>query len=349
LCLGEIALHNWTEYLVKEEYITEYNPSGCRGRFQDRWLYSFDTSHRIYDKKYLLFCMVLFDKFITTGHSNFSYNRVIETGIIDKKFIHYNYPAFDNYYKLYGEDEHYYKDIAVNFIMSNRRSLINYLSKDIVHDENIVRDRGWEVDPQNDFLAYINDPFHKGNQEKFNPNFHVLREVRDAMALGLLLSQKTKNDKILFYNGRLSYRNKSRELIYNQNKFNDWVNYILQLDLTPEINQFPMPQNVTDVLFLRKQPAVISFREVFFNWVNCIANGELDIAKKIKKDVIIANNALEKYRNFEKKKKNLFYCTIDALAGQIPYLSNILSAVSPYSLRKALKSKDQNSWVTLLK
>lgn len=339
LCLGEVALHNWTEYLVKEKYITHYS-RGCPNGFDVTTTYNFDSRHRIYDKNYLLFCMVLFDKVITTSPSLFIYDKVAETGIIDEGFFNCDYLGRDK--KLIGENGNYYSDLVVNFIRSNKKSLINYLSKDILH----INRFSTTVDPPKDYESYFEDPYYHGVQRSFNPNVFILTQIRDAMESGLFLSQKKD---IIFYNGRLSYRNKSHELLYNSNKFNEDTNYILQLDLSPEINQFPMPQNMMDVLFLRRQPAINSFRDVFFHWVDCIANGELDIAAKIKKDVISANNSLEKYRNFERKKTNLFYCTIDAVIGQIPYLSNFLSAVSPYSLRKTLKSKNENSWVTLLK
>lgn len=339
LCLGEVALHNWTEYLVKEKYIAQYS-KGCGGGFDVTTTYNFDSRHRIYDKNYLLFCMVLFDKLITTSPSLFIYDKVVETGIIDERFFYRDYLGRDN--KLVNESGSYYSDVAVNFIRSNKKSLINYLSKDILHTNRFSA----TIDPQLDFESYLEDPHHHGVQRKFNPNVFILIQIRDSMEKGLILSQKKD---VIFYNGRLSYRNKSHELLFNSNKFSDYTNYILQLDLSPEISQFPMPQNMMDVLFLRRQPAIKSFREVFFHWVDCIANGELNIAAKIKKDVISANNALEKYRDFERKKTNLFYCTIDAIAGQIPYLSTFLGAVSPYSLRKTLKSKNENSWVTLLK
>jgi len=217
LCLGEVALHNLTEYLVKEEYITHYNDGGCPNGFRDIWTYSFDTNHRIYDKKYLLFCMVLFDKFLKACPSNFIYDKLIETGIIDEKFFYLDYV---DYYKLYREEENYYKDIAVNFMQSNKKSLINYLSKDILH----TNPQNYKVNPKTDYEAFINNPFHEGTQSRFNPNVFILTQIRDAMTVGLLLSQKTKKDKIFFYNGRLSYRNKSQELIYNQIKFNEYTN-----------------------------------------------------------------------------------------------------------------------------
>lgn len=332
LCLGEVALHNWTEYLVKENYITHYN-RGCPNGFDVTSTYSFDRSHRIYDKKYLLFCMVLFDKIVTTSPSNFVYDKVVETGIIDDDF--FKFPI-----KHFSEEGKYYRDVSINFIQANKKSIINYLSKDIVHSSC------FQVDPQQDYLAFLQDPYYEGVQHHFNPNVFILTQIRNAMERGLSLSQESN---VIFYNGRLSYKNKKYETPFTSSKLNDYANYILQLDLTPEINQFPLPQNMVDVLYLRRQPEIVSFREVFFQWVDYIASGEYDIATKIKKDVISANNALEKYRDFEKKKTSLFYCTIDALLGQIPYLSNFLSFVSPYSLRKTLKSKSKNSWVSLLK
>lgn len=332
LCLGEVALHNWTEYLVKEKYITHYN-RGCLGGFDFTTTYSFEPSHRIYDKKYLLFCMVLFDKIITSSLSNFVYDKIVETGIIDDNFFTYR---FDQSYEKNG----YYQDIAINFIEANKKSLINYLSRDIVHSSK------FQVNPEQDYLSFLQNPHCEGIQKHFNPNVLILTQIRDAMEAGLSLSQESN---VIFYNGRLSYKNRKHEIPLTSSKLNDYANYILQLDLTPEINQFPLPQNMVDVLYLRKQPEIISFREVFFSWINYIAAGDYDIASKIKKDVISANSALEKYRNFEKKKTNLFYCTIDALLGQIPYLSNLLSFVSPYSFRETLKSKNKNSWVSLLK
>lgn len=332
LCLGEVALHNWTEYLVKEQFITHYN-RGCPNGFNELSTYSFDPRHRIYDKKYLLFCMVLFDKFITPCPSNFVYDKVADTEIIDDDFFAFRH-------NMDPKEKEYFQNVSVDFIQHNKQSLINYLTKDIVHSS------GFTVDPLDDYSSFFLDPFYKGIQPHFNPNIYILRKIRDGIENGLFLSQK---ENVLFYNGRLSYINKKHQTPDISSKFSDYVNLILQLDLTPEINQFPIPQNMVDVLYLRKQPSIISFRDVFFHWVDCISNGEYDIASKIKKDVLSANKALEKYRDFEKKKTSLFRCTIDAIVGQIPYLSNFLSSISPYSLRKTLKEKNENSWVTLLR
>ena len=58
LCLGEVALHNLTEYWIREGYITSYH-RGCPNGFDFTTTYNLEKGHRIYDKKYLLFCLVL--------------------------------------------------------------------------------------------------------------------------------------------------------------------------------------------------------------------------------------------------------------------------------------------------
>lgn len=336
LCLGEVALHNLTEYWIREGYITSYH-RGCPNGFDFTTTYNLEKGHRIYDKKYLLFCLVLFDKIITTSPSMFVYDKLVETGIIDRNFYYRDMIGKEIDIDSIGEK--YYREISVDFIRNNKKAMVNYLSKDILHNNRFYS----TVNPEYDYELYLEEPCMIGIQKHFNPNVAILREIYSSMTRGLILS---KRNDFVFYNGRLSYKNKQYEM---QNNFDKYANYILQLDLTPEINRFPLPQNMIDVLYLRKRPEIVSFREVFFYWVDCIAKGEINIATKIKKDVISANNALEKYRDYERKKTNLFYCTIDAIAGQIPYLSNLLSAVSPYSTRKTLKEKNSNSWVSLLK
>lgn len=127
------------------------------------------------------------------------------------------------------------------------------------------------------------------------------------------------------------------------------ISYILKLDLSPLLCEFPIPQNIKDVLYLRSRPEIKSFRETFFSWCDCIKREEYDIAQRIKKDILVAQNMLAKYSQWEKKKTNLLYCTIDAILSQVPYLSNVLGLISPYSLRNTIKDKEKNSWVSLLR
>ena len=340
LCLGEVASHNWVELLVKEEYIT-HKKTGCPSGFDVTQTYNFDYSHRIYDKKHLLFLMVLFEEIMSSSIVNFHLEKVEDAGLIKNNYFHL-FERIDNYSEFAKKDKNYFDDIALDFMANNKKSLINYLSKDILHTSY------FEVNAEQDYNSFFTDPPGDGVLKEFNPNTFILRNIKDALSKGLKLSQF---EEICFYNGRLFYSNKNYDLKdgYDLSSFSDSVRYILQLDLTPQINEFPIPANMTDVLFLRKQPEIVSFREVFFEWIGCLTKNQYDIAKKIKNDVIKANMALEKYRKWEKKSSNFFYCTIDALVGFIPYLSDVLGVVSPYSLRKTINDKNKNSWVSLLK
>ncbi len=340
LCLGEVSSHNWTELMVKEGLIT-HRFNSCSNAFDLSETFDFRSSHRIFDKKHLLFLMVLFEEITSSSIVNFPLDEIESTGIIKKNRFHI-FERMENYFEFLNVDKEYFTSISIDFMKKNKSSLIKYLSSDVLHTSH------FQVDADIDLKTFFDSPYGTGVQKNFNPNVFILRQIRDALSLGLKVSQ---DDEMCFYNGRLSHQSRKAEMIdaHEMNKCSDDVRYILQLDLSSQINEFPIPNNMTDVLYLRKQSAIISFREVFFNWLGCLQVGEYDLASRIKNDVIKANAALEKYNKWEKKKTNLFYCTIDALVGLIPYLSTFLGIISPYSLRATIKDKNDNSWVNLLK
>ncbi|MCL2691315.1 MAG: hypothetical protein FWE56_03545 [Candidatus Bathyarchaeota archaeon] len=340
LCLGEVASHHWTELMVKEGFITHsFDTRPCG--FDVSSTFDFSSSHRIYDKKHLLFLMVLFEETMTSSIVNFPLDKVANTGLIDEEKFHL-FKRVDKYNEFANTGIKYFTDISLDFMANNKKSMVNYLSKDILHTSY------FEVNAAVDYDSFFRNPLGTGPQSGFNPNVFILREIRDALALGLKLSQ---TEEICFYNGRLSHINKKHNFkdVPDLNSFSDNIRYILQLDLTPQINEFPIPESIRDVLYLRKQPEIISFREVFFDWLTCLQEGDYDIANKIKCDVVKANEALAKYKKWEKRKTNMLYCTLDAVVGLIPYISTVVGSVTPYSLRKTLKDKNNNSWVNLLK
>ena len=269
--------------------------------------------------------MVLFDKIMTSGISTFILDKINNLGIINEtKFNTHKYLNLDTFGDVFEdnlENKTHFEGLAIDFMSKNKKSIINYLEKDLY----VYYSGSHSVGAKGDFEKWHKNHEQEGKQSHFVSNIFFLGEIKRALSHGLYLVNN--NENIYFYNGRLSYVKSDDDFL---NRVRDDITYILQLDLSPEINEFPIPNSIEDVIFLRNQPAIVSFREVFFTWIEYIKKGKYDLALKIKKDVLTANNHLAKYNKWEKQSKNLFFCAISAVLGQIPYLSNLVGAIAPY-------------------
>lgn len=123
--------------------------------------------------------------------------------------------------------------------------------------------------------------------------------------------------------------------------------YFCKINLSQEFNVLPVPQTLEDVINYRKSPYIKSFRNIFEEWMNYIEEGNICLAKKVKKDVIKANQCFEKLEKYHKFSNNLFVRTSLFAGGFIPGLSEVIN-ISTYAggiIEDVLTRK--NNWILI--
>lgn len=351
LFLGESALFDWETLMIRERAINNFHED-----FSENRKVITLPNYRVGDKKLLYFFMVLFDKIGSVNKSSYDLTTLNDFGLIDTDSLSWSIAVDEKGIKrvksttiFLSEKVHYYEDIAKDFMSINKKRIIKFLEKEsqlnmasrLDKNSYVYIDHFDSLAAEKFFDYWIQEPIIVDVGELYTPT--VIKGMRESISRGLYLSESLNQT---YFDGNLCIKTKE---IKSFDGLPEDISCILKLDLSPLFCEFPIPQNVKEVVYLRSRPEIESFREVFFYWCDCIKKEDYDIAEKIKKDILAAQNALARYSQWKKKKTNLLYCTIDALLGQIPYLSNILGLITPYSLRNTLKEKEKNSWVSLLR
>ena len=92
-----------------------------------------------------------------------------------------------------------------------------------------------------------------------------------------------------------------------------------------------------------------SLRNIFLEWSHYLYCGNINEAEYIKKSFDEAIAFMEKRRIDSNKKKSILRCCFEALGNQIPYISNLLGAISPFLNRKSLLAEERHKWILLTK
>ena len=90
------------------------------------------------------------------------------------------------------------------------------------------------------------------------------------------------------YNSSIFRFSKNKKTIDDLNKV-----YLTQCRYISDLQIIPMPETINDVFRFRRDPNLISFRQVMNEWRNYVDSGEFVLANKMRKDLLKANNALE--------------------------------------------------------
>lgn len=199
----------------------------------------------------------------------------------------------------------------------------------------------YEILPQMDVVSGVGD----SPEEQFLFNLYhadissLLQGIRNNLAYGL---RAAKDGACAYASNFLTLASSktSKEIV-------DDVYYFVETALPEEANIMPMPQTLQDVFDMRKSPYVKSFRSVMNEWSDYISNNDFDAAKKIKKDIIKANSALEKVGKFKRGYDSFLTRTSFCLGGFIPAIGqaiNVISWAEPYIVRMI---EERNNWVLL--
>lgn len=350
LCLGRAALTNWEVLMIREGMIEK-----IASDISEYDLISKSSSKikgiNVFDKRFLLFAMVLFDKIDSSRLSMYDVSRLIDFGLIDEHALiteyrlGYNDDPFEQVDQKWKSDLQisYLNRIATEIMLKNKDKIINEIGKEL-HTSGQISFRPDVLREKYD--EWVTD-CELYRENFWGPNREQLGDFKQGIIVGLY--QSIKNGSV-YYDGAITSKNRLFNIPeINNYKKSEYISQIISLDLSPELYSFPIPDNMNEVIQLRKRPEIVSFRKVFFEWCGLLRNGDFDLACKVKQDIRKSQNELDKYYKWENSKVKLFSCLIDATIGQIPYISNIVSAVSPFSTRKMLEKRIDNSWILLLR
>lgn len=348
LRLGYSALSNWEVLMIKEGLISTYdvdlNIDGL----------TYTSRHmRVDNRKFFLFALVLFDKIDASHLSMFNMDRLIDLGIIDEHahmieshlanmnqtsllFQKINYSMYQDNHILSMA-----KDIAEEIMIANKAKIVRAIAKqDNIHEHYFLE----EYEISKNYTKWLNDCELWASATNINRAKESMGIMKESIMYGIYDSILSGS---IYYDGSISstaYRPLDEVDITADN-----VSRIMNIDLSPELYRLPIPSTVSEAIMLRNRPEISSFRNIFFEWCRAIKQGDIDMAMRIKKDVNIAQKGLDKYYKWENSKIKLFSCITDVIIGQIPYLSNIVGAISPFQTRNILRKKEENSWILLLR
>lgn len=352
LCLGCASLNNWEILMIREGMIDKISNTIDDRDVSDELLNS--KGIKVWDKRFLLFSMVLFDKIDSSRLSKYDLSKLIDLGVIEEHAmiaedrLAYRNDPFDSLTEdTYSNDSQmrYLNEISKEIMLVNKNKVIAEIGKKIridgmpYYQPTILEEKydEWIVDCE----------LWSSKKWSRMPNKEELGIFKEGVMSGLYQSMVNGS---VYYDGVISSRNLNLNLDgFDLNKLQENITQIISLDLSPELYSLPIPSNINEVIQLRNRPEIVSFRKVFFEWCNFLKNGDVEMASKVKQDIKKAQTELEKYYKWENSKVKTFSCLIDAFIGQIPYISNIVSAVSPFSLQKKFEQRMNNSWVLLLR
>ena len=163
---------------------------------------------------------------------------------------------------------------------------------------------------------------------------------RYAKLNGLITSQV---DNGCLFDNSLKFNCKNKGLP----KLVEDVYHIVNVDMAPILSSLPVPATVSEALRLRNREEIRSFRNIFLSWAQNIYDGKINEAEYIKKDFDVANKFFEKKKESQRKKTSIIRCTFEALGNQVPYISNIVGAISPFMNRRKILEEEKHKWLLL--
>lgn len=127
----------------------------------------------------------------------------------------------------------------------------------------------------------------------------------------------------------------------------DEIYHIVNVDLSKMVNSLPIPKNIDEALRLRKRDEIISLRNIYLEWSQCLYDGNIDEAQYIKKSFDEAVEFFEKRKIDSKRKRSFLHCCFEAFGNQIPYISNLVGIISPFVNRRKLREEERHKWFLL--
>lgn len=348
LRLGYSALNSWEALMIKEGIISGYDKD-----FPENELTYTSRHTRVDNRKFLLFALVLFDRIDASHLSMFNMDKLIDLGVVDEHahMVESRLANMDQIALLFQDlDASLYhnnhklaqaKDAAEEIMIANKEKIIRAIKKQDHMHEHYFFD---ESELTKYYNKWLNDCELWASVRDNNHAKESMGIMKESIMYGIYDSMESES---IYFDGSIlpTYQGVQSSVDITAED----VSQIMNIDLSPELYHLPIPSTLSEAIILRSRPEIVSFRNVFFEWCKAIKQGDIDMATRIKKDISIAQKELDKYYKWETRKTKLFSCITEVLIGQIPYLSNVVGAVSPFQTRDTLRKKSKNSWILLLK
>ena len=111
-----------------------------------------------------------------------------------------------------------------------------------------------------------------------------------------------------------------------------------------ELKYSPRVETVDDMLKLREDKRIIAFRKAIIQWASMLNEGNKNIQREIKKELIARNADLQKLNKWRKVDKWLFFTSVPV--GLLPVISTLHSLIS-FGLRIHIENKEKENWLAL--
>lgn len=349
LRLGYSALNSWESLMIKEGIISEYDKDFLGTEL------SYTARHTRLDnnKKFLLFSLVLFDRIDASHLSMFNMDKLIDLGVVDEHahMVEAHLSNMDQtsllFHKLdtslYQHDQKLAqaRDFAEEIMIANKEKIIRAIKKqEKMHEYHFVN----ESELAKNYKLWLCDCEFWASAREINHAKDSMGILKESIMYGIYDSMISGS---IYFDGSILPTHHGVQSPVDVTA--EDVSQIMNIDLSPELYHLPIPSTFSEAILLRNRPEILSFRNVFFEWCKAIKQGDIEMATRIKKDISIAQKELDKYYKWEEQKTKLFSCITEVLISQIPYLSNVVGAISPFQTRDTLRKKSKNSWILLLK
>lgn len=241
---------------------------------------------------------------------------------------------------------------VVSIMRSNKKEVCAYLDNDNAH-------RSWDYFSDDVFELYFKMEAYKSIFTDVPPDntmrgvrpFPIGHDVGINNALNYLdayflsITNALLNPKSVFYSQLISISKMKKVDADSCKKLNK---YFINTNFSKGLSIIPKAENYRDIVELRKDPNLQSFREVFGEWVDYFVKGDFASIGKIKQDVIKANENLCKLKKYERVTNSPIFNIISLLLGaMIPEVSYLLGSLGVVSAFYEPEIELKNRWVNL--
>lgn len=115
------------------------------------------------------------------------------------------------------------------------------------------------------------------------------------------------------------------------------------VQMKDEIQYIPKIESIDDLLRLREKKEIKRFREVLIEWKSLMNNGDIELAEKIRSDIVKANKEISKLDKWEKIDNWFYYLAVPTMF--IPIVSNLVTVGSTYSRYHIEGKQKKHGWI----
>lgn len=305
----------------------------------DSYLYGTESD---FLKEYIFLAREIWKRYITNVYSGNDFTPIYGYSLIDNSVL------FERIEKiLISEINNIYGELSK--INKNQNDFIDYenlcrnldacIQRYLVSDICMCCKNDWQKCCLNSEFIY-NVSFDCQSRED-------LGSQRYAKMNGLILSS---TEKATLFDNSLKFKNNNDRLdafVDDLNVYVDKIYHIVNVDLSRMVNSLPVPNNIYEALRLRKRDEIVSLRNIYLEWSQCLYDGNINEAHYIQQSFNEAISFFEKRKIDSKRKQSILSCSFEAFGNELPYLSNITGIITPFMNRKKLREEERHKWFLL--